>query len=298
MLINKIVIGVSGGPDSMYLLNQLHNNPRLEPIVVHINYKFRSESDEEQEFVTKYCNDRNIKIHVTEVQESDWDKYKYLANKQSMARQLRYDKYFEVASQYNNVTIFIAQHKDDFIETAIMQERKSDDYLFYGIEESSLNNGYKIHRPLIEKWKSEIIEEMDSNNLEYRIDKSNFEPIYERNKIRLELSELTIDQKEQIYNKFVKINKDKENLRNEVEKYYNGLKESEFDYNIYVNIPDTHKRYVIYKWLINNETRINISSDKLNAIIEFLNNKRGDKAFRLMENVFMSVKSGKIIIYT
>ncbi len=298
MLINKIVIGVSGGPDSMYLLNDLYNNRKYEPIVVHINYGLREESKEEEEFVTKYCKEREIKLYVFKVNEENILKYKSLGNKQSIYREFRYDKYFEVAKENNAKDIFIAQHKDDFIETAIMQKQRSDDYLFYGIERLSSNKGFRVHRPLLEMYKDDILEFMNSNNLEYKIDKSNFEPIYERNKVRLELSNLTRDEKDKIYEDFQKVNVEKEELRNTVDKYYKVLLESDLEYNTYTEIPDEIKNYVLYKLLINNnEQRINISSDKLNGLKEFLANKRGDKSFRLMENLFMAIKNGKIIIY-
>ncbi len=150
MLINKIIIGVSGGPDSMYLLNELYNNKKFEPIVVHINYNLREESKEEQKFVEDYCNDYNIKIYSFELTEEDYEKYSYLGNKQSITRQQRFDKYIEVAKENNARDIFIAQHKDDFIETAIMQQNKSDEYLFYGIQKLSTYNGIRIHRPLLD----------------------------------------------------------------------------------------------------------------------------------------------------
>ncbi len=298
MLIRKIVIGVSGGPDSMYLLNRLNNNNKFEPIVVHVNYNLREESNKEQELVTNYCKDNEIELYIVNVTKELWDKYSYLGNKQSMARQIRFDKYIEIAKEHNTEDIFIAQHKDDFIETAIMQERKSDEYLFYGIKQLIEYNGYRIHRPLLNEWKKDIVKELEENNIPYMIDKSNLEPIYDRNKIRLELSDKSIEEKEIIYNRYIEINKSKEDIEKEVNNQYEILLNSEYDYETYTNIPDEYKKFVIYKWLIHNETRINISSTKIEAIIEFLSHKRGDKAFRLTENLFMSVKNSKIIIYT
>ncbi len=281
----------------MYLLNELIKNKRFEPIVVHVNYNFREESNDEQEFVEKFCKDNNVKAYINNVQESDWEKYKHLGNKQSMARELRYDKYFEVAEENNTKFIFVAHHKDDFIETAIMQEDKSNDYLYFGIPEETKWNGFIIRRPLLNKWKSDLIESLEEDNIDYKIDSSNIEPVYERNRVRLELSNKTIDEKEEIYNKFVEINNSKQSLREEVDVQYNVLVESEYEWESFNNIPQEVKRFVVYKWLINHETRINISSDKLDGVVEFLLNKRGDKSYRLMENLFMSVKKGKIKIY-
>ncbi len=297
MLINKIVIGVSGGPDSMYLLNKLYNDRKYEPIVVHVNYNFREESKEEQLFVEEFCKERNIKCFSFEVKESDWKKYKHLSNKQSMAREYRYDKYFEVAKKVGTKHIFIAHHKDDFIETAIMQENKSEDYLFYGIQQITKVNEFTITRPLINMYKEEILKYMKDNNLEYKIDKSNFEPIYERNKIRIELDKLSWGEKETIWSKFNGINMKKEELRYKTDIFYDKWADSDFDWEEFQFIHPEVKRHVIYKFLIKSKTRVNITSDKLDAIVEFLSNKRGDKNYRLMENVFLGVKNSKIIIY-
>lgn len=300
MLINKIVIGVSGGPDSMNLLDQLRRNKKFEAIVVHVNYNFREESVKEQELVQEYCHKHGVTLIIHDLDEEAMEDYSYLGNKQSIARAIRYDAYFEACKEFDAKHIFIAQHKDDFIETALMQEsRSTEDYLFYGIEELSINNGIMIHRPLIDKWKKDIIEENDLNKIPYLIDKSNLEPIYERNKVRIELKSKTEEEKEEIYLKFMKINESKKQLREDINNIYEKLVESDFDYEVYSQITDEYKKYVIYKWLINNNiTRININSDKIEGIKEFLYNKRGDKAFRLMENVFMSIKKGKINIYT
>ncbi len=281
----------------MYLLNEVANNKRFTPIAVHINYNFREESKDEQTFVEEYCKSNNIKLYTFEVDEENWNEYKYLGNKQSMARQFRYDKYFEVADKEDTDHIFIAHHKDDFIETAIMQENKSNDYLYFGIQQNNKIGKYKITRPLINLWKKEIVDSLDERNIEYKIDKSNLEPIYERNKIRLELNKLTINEKQDIFNRFEEINKSKEELRQETDKYYEELINSELDWNTYNSIPQHVKRYVVYKFLINSKERMNISSDKLDSIVEFLDNKRGDKSYRLMEKVFLSVKNSKIIVY-
>lgn len=298
MLNLKVVIGVSGGPDSMYLLNELINKPKYTPIVVHVNYNFRAESIEEEKIVEDFCNENNVKVYKLNVTDDILNKYSYLGNKQSIARQIRYDEYFRVCDLENTKIIFTAHHKDDFIETAIMQESRSNDYLFYGIQPKSAINGYEVHRPLLNLWKSEIIANLENQSIPYKIDKSNLEPVYERNKVRLDLSNLTDDKKESIYLKFVAINKDSSELLRKVEDSYGALVDSDFDWNTFNSINDELKRFVIYKLLINNRTRINISSDKLDAIVEFLKNKKGDKSYRLMENLFMSVKNSKIIIYT
>ena len=62
------------------------------------------------------------------------EKYSHISNKQSMARRIRYDFYKQIANELEITKVFLGHHKDDFIETAIMQESRSNDLPFYGIE--------------------------------------------------------------------------------------------------------------------------------------------------------------------
>lgn len=296
MLINKIIVGVSGGPDSIYLLDKLSKKQKFEPIAVHVNYHFRDEANDEQKYVEEFCKQRNIKLYVVDVKDEDWIPYKYLGNKQSMARELRYDKYFEYAKLENTKYVHIAHHKDDFIETAIMQSNKSEDYLFFGIKDENRFKEFRVQRPLLNLWKKDIISSLENDDIKYMIDKSNFEPVYERNKIRIELSTKSVEEKEEIYNKFVKLNEDKKDLRERSESQYNKFVDSDFSWESFMSIDKDVRRYVVYLFLINSEKRINISSHKLDAIVDFIENKRGDKKYRLMEKVNLCVKNSKIII--
>lgn len=64
---DKIVIGVSGGPDSMCLLDSLYclkEKLGIEIFVAHINHMIREEADEETEYVKEYCKNKNIKCYV------------------------------------------------------------------------------------------------------------------------------------------------------------------------------------------------------------------------------------------
>lgn len=292
-----IIVGVSGGPDSIYLLNKLLMEG-YEPKVVHVNYKLREEADYDESIVREYCTKHNIDAYYYSVTKEDKSKYSYLGNNQSIYRAIRYNIYFEQADKYNTKEIYIAHHKDDFLETAIMKENRSNDYLFYGIKELSIYNGYNIHRPLLNIYKSDIIEYLDSNNIAYAIDKTNEQPIYERNKVRLSLKDKSKEEKDLLIDKYISINKQKEELSNNIDNIYVDFMNSGYSYDYYSNINDQYKKYIIYELLIKSEYHINVSKDKLEGIIQFLSNKRGDKDFRLMESIFLGVKSNIIKIYS
>ena len=292
---NKVVLGLSGGPDSMFLLQRLIREKK-EVICAHVNYYLRDESDEDQKLVERYCNDNQIKLYIKKVSNEDWKQYSYLKNKQSIAREIRYDFYLEIAQENNCKDIYIAHHKDDFIETALMQEKKSKDYLFYGLKESNDYKGFVLRRPLLNLYKSDIISFMNTNKIDFAEDKTNSLPLYTRNIVRSKLKNKNIEEKEKIYNYFMDINNSKENFRREVREFYNLWKNGEYSWESFNKIDESYKRYVLYNFFINWNTRINISGSKLNAVIDFLKTKKGNKEYRLMKNIYLIINKGTITL--
>lgn len=293
---NKIIIGVSGGPDSIYLLNKIFLEKKFIPIVAHVNYHFRKESDDEQIFVEKFCKEKKIDFFVKNVEENDLKMNSYSKNKQSIARKIRYDFYFLLAKKFNTQNIYVAHHKDDFIETAIMQEKRSKENLFYGLKQVSYYKNFIINRPLLNMYKSEIISKLIKNKIDYKLDLSNFEGKYERNIIRMKLAEKKISEKENIYKKYISINRLNEEKYNCVIKIFNEFKNNDYDWIYFNKIEESLKKYVVYKWLIDLNEEIKISMNKIKGIIIFLVNNRGNKFFRIKKNLFIIVKDKKIYL--
>ena len=111
-LTSKFLIGVSGGPDSMYLLWHLK---KLDVIVVHVNYHKRIDSDNDQKIVEEFCKTYNIPFEVLEI-----TSHNEKGNFQAIARQERYDFYKKIYQKYNCNYLLLAHHKDDFIETGML----------------------------------------------------------------------------------------------------------------------------------------------------------------------------------
>ena len=296
MEMHKVIIGVSGGPDSMYLLNKLISENNYKILVVHINYHIRKESDSEEKKLLEFCKKNEIEIFVYHIGENDWEEFSYLKNKQSITREQRFNQYLIRAQENNIKDIYIAHHKDDFLETAIMKKRKSSEYPFYGIRGFSVYKGLNIHRPLLHLYKGEILEFLNKEGIPYSIDKSNLEPIYERNKLRIKLLKKAESEKNEMVKEFEQENLSKNEISIKVAELFNSWNDSLNDYHVYMKIPDHLKKFVIYEFLIYAKIRINISSGKILGIIDFLKTKKGNKEFRLMENIFLVVKSNIITI--
>ncbi len=288
---NKI-IAVSGGPDSMFLLNKMigKNNGKL--IVAHVNYNFRKESIKEEKMVKDFCLFNNIKIEVLNVDEEVMSQYEKEKNKQKKAREIRYDFFKKIAIKYNTNQVYIAHHKDDFIETAIMQNKRSNDYLFYGLKKNNKIKEIYLKRILLNKWKSEIIKKCNKKNIPYMIDSSNYSNLYERNRVRNDISKLEISEKENIYKEFIKKNKKLKSKYKNVNKIYDYWSLSKYEINYFLLQKKEIKNNIIYMYLSKNNLSIN--KNKIDAIINFLEKSIKNKEFRIKENIYI-LNNGKQI---
>ncbi|HKJ31625.1 MAG TPA: tRNA lysidine(34) synthetase TilS [Balneolales bacterium] len=175
---DSLVIGVSGGIDSMVLLSVLKKmNFRL--IVVHVNYHKRgTASDKDQELVMKTAKEFGYPCIVHAVYP---DKVK--GNFQKWARTERYKIFESVRNECNARAIAVAHHQDDQIETILQKIMRGA-----GIESwqgMPVLEGY-ILRPLLQVSRSEIQAYAKEHNIPYRNDASNFESNYARNFLRNE----------------------------------------------------------------------------------------------------------------
>lgn len=185
---DKIVVGVSGGPDSISLINILNEikeenilNCDFNLIVAHINHKIREEANSDQEFVEKYCKLKGIKCYVKEENVNKKAESEKIGTEEA-GRKLRYNFFNEILKKENANKIATAHTANDNAETILMN-------IIRGSGLSGLKGITPVRdniyiRPLIEANREEIEEYCKQNNLNPRIDKTNFENIYTRNKIR------------------------------------------------------------------------------------------------------------------
>ena len=188
---DNILIGVSGGSDSMALLTYLNksidifkkeNNITYNIAVAHVNHMLRKESKEEMEYVENFCLERNIKFFKLEVDIFNLSKENNLGTEE-FARKVRNEFFNDICEKYGYNKIALAHNQNDNVETIILNIlRGSGIKGLCGIEYKFKN----IIRPLIEITKDEINNYCDTQNVKYYIDKSNLENIYTRNKVRNE----------------------------------------------------------------------------------------------------------------
>ena len=180
---DKIVLGVSGGPDSITMLDilrQIQEEFDFEIVVAHINHMIRKEAIQDEEYVKKYCEKNSIEFFVKRIDVMSVANNRKIGTEEA-GRFVRYEFFDEILKQTESNKIAIAHNKNDKVETIIMHLLRGSGLSgLKGIEPIREN----VIRPLIECERKEIEKYCDENKLEPRIDKTNFENDYTRNKIR------------------------------------------------------------------------------------------------------------------
>ena len=197
---NKYLIAVSGGADSMALLDVLRKE-NYHLVVAHVNYKSRPTSDRDEEIVKQYCHKHNIEFYV------DYPKKNNNENFEKWARNVRYKFFKKLYDELNIEYLLLAHHRDDVIETYLMKkERKSVGY-FKTLPKESESFGMKLIRPFYERSKESLRAYCLENKVLFGDDETNFEPIYSRNKLRIEkLNKMKESDKEALFNNIVQEN--------------------------------------------------------------------------------------------
>ena len=226
---DKIVLGISGGPDSMcllHVLNSLKEKYNLNLICAHVNHGLRKESEEEKEFVKKYCEDKNIIFEYMKI-----ENYKKNKFSEQEGREKRYLFFEELINKYNANYLMTAHHGDDLIETVLMRLVRGSNLKGYeGISLISKNDKYKIVRPLLNLNKEEILDYLKKEKIPYVIDKSNECEKYTRNRFRKQVLPFLKKEDKNVQLKFLKYSKELNRYNN----YVNNIIEEKID-KIYKN---------------------------------------------------------------
>ena len=213
---SKVIVGLSGGPDSMaliHILMQLGYNC----IAAHCNFHLRSQdSDCDAAFVDLWCSQNNIPLFTI-----DFDTNEYATTKkisiEMAARDLRYNWFEELRIEQSADVIGIAHHKDDSVETILINLIRGTG--IKGLTGIPIKNKH-IVRPLLAISRREIMDYLSLNQVPYVTDHTNEEELYTRNILRLN-----------VLPTFEKINP---SVKNSIITTANNLKEAEKIYDGYI----------------------------------------------------------------
>ena len=303
---DTVVLGVSGGPDSMCLLSLLlrvREQVNIKIVVCHVNHMVRKEALEEEAFVRKFALDNKCFFELKTLDKIE-------KNFEAEARKLRYEFFKEIALKYHAKYIMTAHHGDDLIETVLMKIVRGSNIKGYsGFPIKSMVDDFYLVRPLIFYTKEDIVKYLDNNNIDYRIDQSNFEMDHIRNRIRGNIIPLLKKENSNVHLKFLEYQEELLANYNYINKV--ALKKLE---EIYVNkklniaefnkLDDVIKRRVLEVIIrgIYKDSLYLITSNNTKEIINLCLSKKpnGKVSLPLMYNFVKSYNEGyfKIVKYS
>ncbi len=199
---DTIVVGVSGGPDSMallYILNEFKKKLDLKIVCAHVNHNKRIESEQEKIDLENYCKVNNIIFEYIKITKWGDDNF------HNEARSVRYNFFEELVMNYGAKYLMTAHQGDDLIETILMRIVRGSTLKGYSGFSRIVDKGtYKIVRPLITVTKDEIMEFDKVNGIKYAIDQSNNEDHYTRNRYRHTVLPFLKHEDPKVHKKFLK----------------------------------------------------------------------------------------------
>lgn len=203
---DTFIIGLSGGPDSMALLNIMQDIGKtinINIICAHVNHNTgRAGQIDDQLFVEQYCKKNNLKLEILTIKEYGDDNF------HNEARSKRYDYFDKLIKKYHAAYLLTAHHGDDLVETILMRITRGSTLKGYsGFSKVVKLKNCTILRPLIDITKDEIIEYNNQNKIEYVIDTSNDKEVYTRNRFRKHILPFLKKEDKNIHLKFYKFSK-------------------------------------------------------------------------------------------
>jgi tRNA(Ile)-lysidine synthase len=185
-----LLVGVSGGPDSLVLLDIL-DRLAYPLIVAHLNHGLRPEASDDARFVEQSAETLGVRFVLERVDAGDFAKQNALSVEEA-ARQLRYRFLFEQAEKYSAQAVAVGHNADDQVETVLMHLlRGSGLDGLTGMQVCSLPNTWNdtipLVRPLLFFWREEILAYCKTHDLNPVVDHTNLDPKYFRNRLRYQL---------------------------------------------------------------------------------------------------------------
>jgi len=306
---DRVLLGVSGGPDSVTLLNvllSLKKRYNLSFFIAHLDHMLRGEeSDEDEIFVKKLAQELGLPCEVKSCNLTEITQKEHLTLEEA-ARKYRYKFYSESAKKFKANKIALGHNADDQVETVLMRFLRGTG--LEGLMGIPPVRG-KIIRPLIECSREDIEEYCKEKKIKYRLDSSNKKVIYFRNKIRLELLPLL----SQGYNKNIKdimlrlrsiISEVLVYLNQETELLFKEVARQEssetviIDLKKFTSLPLALKRRIIRKSIeVVKGNLYSISFRHNNEILKLTEYQLGEKEINLPDNLMVRKSYNKIMIY-
>lgn len=291
----KIVIGCSGGPDSMALFDmllKLRDKYELYLICAHVNHNLRRESIEEEAYLRDMCKQHHIVFEPLTIEKYGEDNF------HNEARNIRYHFFDEIVKKYHADILMTAHHADDLIETILMRISRGSNLQGYsGFHQIVEKDDYKIVRPFIFFTKEQLEDYDRTNHVKYYIDRSNSENKYTRNRYRKEILPFLKKEDANVHRKFIKFSEvlyeancyiEKETIKATAR----VVKKGKLQINLFLNEEEFIQREILYSFLAKfyQDDLILVNDRHIDLLYSLIHSKRANLTYNLPNEV-VAVKS-------
>lgn len=284
-----LVVAVSYGPDSMFLLDLIKRTYKDNKIIcAHVHHNHRKESDEEARLLEVYCNDNNITFELMKIESYSGNKFT-----EEEARNKRYVFFEEILNKYNSKYLFTAHHGDDLVETILMKITRGSSIKGYaGINLVSDRENYSIIRPLLYITKEDIVSYCDTNNISYAVDKSNSSDDYARNRYRKYILPKLKEENKDVHRKFLdfsnKLQSYEKYISSTVDKYYDEVVEDNtINIDKLLKLDELIIDKIIEKYLFNiyKDDILKVTSIHKNIILNIIKDAKSNNSVMLPNKI-------------
>lgn len=274
-----ILIGLSGGPDSVCLAHILHGLAdclNLTLIAAHLDHGWREDSKNDVAFCVKFCNERNIPLITRHARDYE-SQVKNNGSKEAHARKIRQLFFKEVQQKYSCTVIALAHHEDDQLETFFIRLIRGSSLV--GLCAMQIFSAQKIVRPMLEISKLEIYEYLAANNLNFVVDHTNESRDFLRNRIRLQLmpqlTEIDARFKQNLQATIKNLNIDNDFLEQFAKGFVTEFVTQKIELLKFQQLHKAIQNRVLIELLIIAQVKFTVSNMLLSEILKFLNSPRG-----------------------
>ena len=280
----KYVLAVSGGVDSIVLLDMLSHDKNLDLVVAHFDHGIRDNSADDAKFVEELASKYGLKFFA-EHGELGPDA------SEAHARKHRYAFLDRVAELTGYRAIVTAHHQDDLIETALLN-------ILRGTKRKglvSLKSTEHIKRPLLQYSKDDLLKYAQDHGLQWREDSTNQDLKYKRNEVRKYIKEsLSPELRLKIIEILNKVENDDQQIEEITQQYLNTQKANVLDKIIVTEQPVEVAAEIVAAWLRKNDVGFN--KNTILRIIKGAKELRNGSQIDVMDDYFCELSKSQITL--
>lgn len=296
----KIILACSTWPDSMFILYQLLKTKYAKNIVAcYFNHKLRKDADLEEDFIEKLWKKHWFKVEIASANIKEIRDKLYPSKwLEEVAREKRYAFLNAILNIYETDKVITWHHLDDKIETFFFNLVRWSKltWLINMTEKSGV-----ILRPLLNLEKKDILNYLEQNKLEYKIDESNFDTNISRNKLRHnilpEFEKINSNYKNNLNNLISYLEEIKENIDKQIIDFLDKYSNREFNIKDFNSMTSLLQKEIIRHifYISNWKSTIGLSEANIIEVIKFINWKN-NKTIKEIKNMKL-FKDNNVIKY-